>query len=146
RRSPSHSWASRRQRHSEVKRFDGSTTLADVLSRDNLYRCLQLLRQMGGSAPGLDHVKYEDVSPSELADIMGVLSQVIRNGRYRPYPTRPNPIPKAGKSETRMLKIGSICDRVVGKALYEALSPACERVFLDGSYGFRKSCNTWRML
>jgi retron-type reverse transcriptase len=45
-------------------------------------------------------------------------------------------IPKPGGGH-RTLSIRSLIDRVVSAAIYRALLPVFERLFLDGSHGFR---------
>src|SRR5262249_52560645 len=55
-------------------------------------------------------------------------------------------VAKEGTNGGRRLKIGTVADRVVGKALHEAWWPFWESRFLDCSYGFRAGRSTWMML
>lgn len=116
-----------------------------IADRENLYECFQKLRREGGQTPGIDGVSY-DLSNMEVGEIVGHLSAQILAGNYRPHPTRPVRIPKPGTSKKRTLNLGVICDRVVGKAVNEALCPYWESIFLGCSYGFRPGRGTWDML
>ena len=55
-------------------------------------------------------------------------------------------IDKPGTDEKRVLKIGVLLDRVVGKALHEALQPIWETIYLPQSFGFRPGRSAWQML
>src|SRR5262245_50111684 len=77
---------------------------------------------------------------------MGVLSECILNATYRPQDVRRIAVPKPGTGEYRILKIGVLADRVVGKALHNAFTPLWEGRFLPCSYGFRPRRSTWTLL
>ena len=117
-----------------------------VCDRDNLYHCFEQLKREGGPAAGVDGLHAADLSPSEAGAYMGVLSTCILNGTYKPQKVRRAPIPKPGSDEQRILKIGALGDRVVGKAVNNAFAPFWETKFLDCSYGFRPARSTWRLL
>jgi retron-type reverse transcriptase len=116
-----------------------------IASRDNLFRCAQEMIRDGGRAPGLDRVRPEDLTPSEIGRIAEVVSEKIMDGSYRPHKTRPVDIPK-NDGGLRTLQIRVFWDRVVARALHEAVSPLMETTFLDMSYGFRKKRNAWKLL
>ena len=67
-----------------------------IASRDSLYHSFQILAEEGGQAPGPDGITYGQLSPHEIGEIAGELSERIRNGTYRPGPTRQVSIPKRG--------------------------------------------------
>ena len=117
-----------------------------IADRDHLYQGFQQLKQEGGQAAGIDGLHATDLSPSEVGNYMGVLSATLLNGTYRPQKVRRVPIPKPGTTEHRILKIGVIGDRVVGKALHNAFTPFWEKYFLSCSYGFRPKQSAWRLL
>lgn len=117
-----------------------------IASRDNLLVCFEDARNTGGQAAGKDGITYGALSPREAGEIFGVVSETILAGRYRPSETRDVLIPKSGGRGHRVLSIGTIVDRVVAKALNEALTPLWERVWLPGSYGFRKGRDRFDML
>jgi hypothetical protein len=133
----------RRKQLAGASAFPAAVAL--IADRDNLYDCYQELRREGGRAPGIDRVTY-DLGNSEAGTILGHLSAKLLDGSYRPRPTRPVPIPKPGAGGVRTLRLGVVCDRVVGKALYRALGPAWEGVFLPCSWGFRPGRGPWHML
>ncbi len=139
-------WSRQRNKRSRSSTVKFPVTFEHVISREHLFNCFQELQRRGGPAAGLDGVRPIDVSPSEFGQIAGSLSTCLRDGTYRPTPTRSQLIPKSGSSEMRELQIGNLCDRVVGKAVHSALSPAIDEAFLEGSWGFRPNRNTWGML
>jgi retron-type reverse transcriptase len=120
-------------------------TVKQILDRDNFFDCYRELSRTGGEAPGPDGITYTDLSPHEVGQIMGKLSQVMLDGTYRPQPPRPVDIPKAGGG-TRTLHLGNLLDRVLGKVLANALEPFWEQVFLPCSWGFRPGRSAWKML
>ena len=120
--------------------------LEQIGDRDNLYHCFEQLKREGGPAAGVDGLRAADLSPSEAGEYMGVLSGCLLNGAYRPQKVRRVPIPKPGSDEHRILKIGSLGDRVVGKAVNNAFAPFWETKFMNCSYGFRPARSTWRLL
>jgi hypothetical protein len=73
------------------------------------------------------------------------LALAVRLRLYRPQPGRRVAIPKPGGGQ-RVLTIRGILDRVVSRALAEALTPLWERVFLPQSMGFRPHRGVWDML
>lgn len=108
--------------------------------------CFRQLQREGGPTPGIDGISPVDVSLREFGHIAAKLSQVLIKGSYRPQQTRRVAINKLGTDEKRILKIGVLLDRVVGKALHEALQPIWETIYLPQSYGFRPGHSAWQML
>lgn len=141
-------WRERRERRRRQLAQDAAfpVTVAQVADPDNLYACYWELRRTGGQSPGVDDVTYADLSNREAGEILRRVSAMVLDGTYRPQPTRRAAIPKAGSDKMRELRIGVICDRVVGKALHQALTPLWEGVFLDCSWGFRPARSAWKML
>jgi hypothetical protein len=111
-------------------------TLACVADPEHLVATFHAMKAEAGRAPGPDRVTFEVLGPSEVAACLRAVSQAILDGSYRPGPSRRLPIPKPGGGH-RILTIRSVFDRVVSKAIYLALLPVFERLFLDGSHGFR---------
>lgn len=73
----------------------------------------------------------------EVAFVAG-LREELRNGSYRPSPSRRKLIPKRGKpGEFRPLGIPTVKDRVVQAAVKQVLEPIFEAQFWHVSYGFR---------
>lgn len=121
-------------------------TVEMITARDNLVDCYRELQREGGPAPGVDQVRFADLSLSEAADILAKLSARIKTFRYDPQPTRPVEIAKPGTTKTRTLAIPTIMDRAIAKAVHRAFEPYWERIFLECSWGFRPSRSTWGML
>jgi RNA-directed DNA polymerase len=118
-----------------------------IANRDHLFHCWRTLAREGGRGPGIDDYTYADFSPVEVGFIVGDLSAQVLSGAYVAEPTRVVPVPKHHDSaETRKLKIGTLCDRVVGKALHEAFRPFWEKRFSPVSYGCRPRRSTWTLL
>jgi RNA-directed DNA polymerase len=120
--------------------------LEQIAHRENLFACYRQLQREGGPAAGIDGLHAADLSPREAGDYMGVLSECVLNATYRPQDVRPVAVPKPGTGEYRVLKVGVLADRVVGKALHNAFTPLWERRFLPCSYGFRPRRSTWTLL
>lgn len=116
------------------------TTKLDVkaiASADNLAVVYDVMARENGPAPGPDGLTYSQVGPSELYEVLRPVSEAVIAGTYSPGPARRVPISKGAGKGFRELTIRSVIDRVVAKALTLALTPFWEKVFLNGSHGFR---------
>jgi RNA-directed DNA polymerase len=87
-------------------------------------------------AAGVDHVTIT-MFETHLDEDLGRLSELLRNGTYRPQAIRRHYIPKPGTQEKRPLGIPTVRDRVVQTALRMVLEPIFEHEFAEHSYGFR---------
>jgi retron-type reverse transcriptase len=134
----------RRARATEI--VDREPQLANIIHPENLIRVYYELRSQGGPAPGPDGLTYQDLSYSEVAEVLRQYAQALREKAYRPQPCRLQRIPKSSGNGYRTLRIATIWDRVVATALHQALSPMWERVFLPCSYGFRRHREVRHML
>jgi hypothetical protein len=114
----------------------GGPTLARVADPEHLIATFHAMKAEAGRAPGPDRVTFEVLGPSEVAACLRAVSRAILDGSYAPGPSRKLAIPKPGGGH-RTLKIRNLIDRVVSAAIYRALLPVFERLFLDGSHGFR---------
>ena len=65
------------------------------------------------------------------------LSQQVRQNTYKPHPLRVRRIPKKNRREKRVLRIPTVTDRVLQRAVLEALYPIFEPRFLNCSFGYR---------
>jgi retron-type reverse transcriptase len=150
-----HGWSEyhwlRRRRHRQaptsangIPTLD-TTTLDDVVHHERLLEAFDELRREGGQAPGIDRRTFSDYSRSEIADVLRGVARSIREGTYRPQPARPVPIPKADGG-WRVLRIRTVVDRTVGKALARALTPLIDPLFAETSFGFRPGRSHLNML
>jgi group II intron reverse transcriptase/maturase len=64
------------------------------------------------------------------------LQQQLLSGSYRPQPVKTVVIPKPSGGQ-RMLGVPTVKDRLVQQAIHQVLSPRYERIFSQGSFGFR---------
>ena len=127
----------RRLQRRELAQTDpGGPTLAGVADPEHLIATFHAMKAEAGRAPGPDRVTFEGLGPSEAAACLRAVSKAILGGTYGPGPSRKLPIPKPGGGH-RTLSIRNLIDRVVSKAIYRAVLPVFERLFLDGSHGFR---------
>jgi retron-type reverse transcriptase len=118
-------------------------TLADIANHEFLLIVFEEMKRKGGQAPGLDGLRYDDFSRSEIADVLRNVVQTIRNGTYRPQPYRSVMRPKEDGT-FRELRLRNIIDRVIAGAINRALVPYFEPRFLPCSYGFRVSPKTYQ--
>lgn len=107
-----------------------------VHRRDVLERAWWLVRRNRG-APGIDRATIADVERYGVSRLLDELAADLKDGSYRPAPSRRVLIPKPGSSEWRGLSIPTVRDRVVQAALKLAIEPVFEADFLPCSFGFR---------
>jgi RNA-directed DNA polymerase len=91
-----------------------------------------------GGAPGIDKITLADVQEYGVTRLVDELADELKDGSYRPLPTRRVLIPKAGNTaEMRPLSIPSVRDRIVQAAVKIVLEPVFEADMLGCSFGFR---------
>lgn len=109
-------------------------SLRAVLERRALEQAWQQVRANRG-APGVDEVSV-DRWERHWQENLDRLSRQVRANTY--HPNRPRRFrvlkPEGGWRELCIL---TVTDRVLQRAVLNALEPAFEAVFLDGSYGYR---------
>lgn len=95
-------------------------------------------RNRGANTPGVDGEVHRDVSGR-----LETIREGLREGQYRPQPTRRVYIPKKG-GKFRPLGIPTATDKLVQAMVARVLTEIYEPVFTDHSHGFRKgrSCHT----
>ncbi|RRJ66879.1 group II intron reverse transcriptase/maturase [Paenibacillus oralis] len=120
----------------ESRERDGAKDLLErILGRDNLNKAYKQVKSNHG-APGIDGMTVEEALPW-LRENRNELLQSIREGRYKPSPVRRKEIPKPDGSGVRKLGIPTVVDRVIQQAIAQQLQPLFERLFSEGSYGYR---------
>jgi retron-type reverse transcriptase len=125
---------------------DRARLVCDLLPRvadpRNLFLAVEYLSKHGGQAPGPDGLRYGDLTRSEVYSWARAASKAILNGTYKPGPERVLEIPKASGKGTRTIRLASILDRAVGRAITQILQPALDPLFLDTTVGYRPGRNT----
>ena len=91
-------------------------------------------------AKGIDGVAKDDYSINLEANIKHLVMR-MRNGSYKPEPTRRVYIPKDGSNKMRPLGISCYEDKIVEKVIAEILTMVYEPKFYNTSYGFRPNRN-----
>ncbi|MEK5056833.1 reverse transcriptase domain-containing protein [Paenibacillus sp. FSL H7-0326] len=120
----------------EGRERDSATDLMErILDRDNLNRAYKQVKRNHG-APGIDGMTVEAALPW-LRENREKLLQSIRGGSYKPSPVRRKEIPKPDGSGVRKLGIPTVVDRVIQQAIAQQLQSLFERLFPDGSNGYR---------
>ena len=116
-----------------------SKLLEDILSDDNIARAIKVVKARKG-ASGIDHMSIYELD-DYFKDNLSNIKDLIRKRKYKPLPVRRTEIPKPDGSK-RPLGIPCVKDRVLQQAIFQVLTPICEEVFSDSSYGFRpnRSC------
>ena len=116
-----------------------SELLEKILSNDNMNAAYKQVRANKG-AGGVD-----DVTVEELGDYIrknwNSIREQIRRREYNPQPVRRVEIPKPNGG-VRKLGIPTVMDRVIQQGIVQVISPMCEPLFSEWSYGFRpnRSC------
>ncbi len=111
------------------------TLLQQTLQPANLRRAWEAVAENGGM-PGVDNLSIRVWRRTWEARLMA-LAQAVRTGQYRASPLRERRIPKSTPGQFRTLRIPTVTDRVLQRAVLQRLYPICEPRFLDCSTGYR---------
>jgi RNA-directed DNA polymerase len=116
-----------------------SELLEKILSRNNMNEAYKRVKTKNG-AGGVDDMEIEDL-PEYIRENWDSIKEQIRERKYKPQPVRRAEIPKPDGSK-RKLGIPTVMDRVIQQAIAQVISPMCEPLFSENSYGFRpnRSC------
>lgn len=108
--------------------------LEEILKDDNIQNAVSKVYSNKGTS-GID-----GVSVTELNDYMkqnwNRIKEEISKREYKPQPVKRVEIPKPNGG-IRKLGIPTVIDRVIEQAIVQKISPICEPIFDDNSYGFR---------
>lgn len=107
-----------------------------LLRRDVLERAWGMVRANRGAA-GIDRQTLAEVEQYGIDRLLDELATALKDGSYRPLPTRRVLIPKPGSRERRPLSIPTVRDRIVQTAVKIVVEPILEADFLPCSFGFR---------
>lgn len=78
----------------------------------------------------------DDVESYGAVKFLSEIAETLKNGEYRPFPTKRVYIPK-GDGKERPLGLLTIRDKMVQTATKLVIEPIFEADFKDNSYGFR---------
>lgn len=141
-------------RTEQLRRYEqaaGNAARGDVASRNdladrmfpwlvdtrNLMLAIEHIRREGPKAPGPNGIRTEELSGSECIQAARVLAEALKTDRYRLGPTREVRIPKVSGEGHRTLQLLNAEDKIVHRALLQAIAPFVDPQFFDRSYGFR---------
>lgn len=116
-----------------------SELLEKILSKDNMNLAYKKVCANKG-AGGVDEVTVEELG-EYIKENWESIREQIRKREYKPQPVRRVEIPKPSGG-VRKLGIPTVMDRVIQQGIVQVVSPMCEPMFSDWSYGFRpnRSC------
>ena len=111
-----------------------SQLLEAILNRDNMALAYKKVIANKG-AGGVDGIGVEEID-AYLKENWSEIREKIRNQKYKPQPVRRVEIPKPNGG-VRNLGIPTVVDRIIEQAIAQKLTPMCEPLFSEYSYGFR---------
>ena len=116
-----------------------SELLEKILSKDNMNAAYKRVCANKG-AGGVDGVSVEELG-EYIKENWESIREQIRRREYKPQPVRRVEIPKPNGG-VRKLGIPTVMDRVIQQGIVQVMSPICEPLFSEWSYGFRpgRSC------
>lgn len=103
----------------------------------NVMLAIDFLRTKGGSAPGPNDLRLDDLGSGERWDMARALGGAILAGTYCPGPHREVHIPKGPGRGYRTLRIQDVEDRVVQRAIVQIVQPLIDPTFSSTSLGYR---------
>lgn len=111
-----------------------SELLEKILGKKNMNEAYKKVCANKG-ASGVDGMELEELD-GYIRENWDSISEQIRKRSYSPQPVRRVEIPKPNGSK-RKLGIPTVMDRVIQQGIAQVISPMCEPLFSEHSYGFR---------
>ncbi len=111
------------------------TLLEQALHPENLRDAWEAVASNEGSA-GVDSLSIRRWQRNWEERLVS-LAMDVRGNRYRPHKLRLRRIPKEQPGEWRLLRIPTVTDRVLQRAVLQTLYPVFEPRFLSCSFGYR---------
>jgi len=109
------------------------TPYQTIFSKASLFEALKRIKSKGS---GLDKEALEAFKQDAKQNIETLYTEVI-DGSYAPQPIKKIAIPK-NKTEFRPIALASVRDKVVQRALVNAIEPYFDKKMSDKSYGYRR--------
>lgn len=113
-----------------------SELLEKILDKRNMNEAYKKVCANKG-AGGVDGMEIKELD-GYIRENWDSIKEQIRKRSYKPQPVRRVEIPKPNGSK-RKLGIPTVMDRVIQQGIAQVISPMCEPLFSDHSYGFRPS-------
>lgn len=116
-----------------------SELLEKILDKRNMNEAYKKVCANKG-AGGVDGMELSELD-GYIRENWDSIKEQIRKRSYKPQPVRRVEIPKPNGSK-RNLGIPTVMDRVIQQGIAQVISPICEPLFSEYSYGFRpnRSC------
>lgn len=116
-----------------------SELLEKILSNENMNAAYKRVCTNKG-AGGVDNVTVEELE-DYIKEHWNSIREQIKHREYKPQAVRRVEIPKPNGG-VRKLGIPTVMDRVIQQGIVQIISPMCEPMFSEWSYGFRpdRSC------
>ena len=116
-----------------------SELLEKILSKDNMNAAYKRVCANKG-AGGVDGMTVDELG-DYIRENWNSIREQIRRREYKPQPVKRVEIPKLNGG-VRNLGIPTVMDRVIQQGIVQVISPMCEPLFSEWSYGFRpnRSC------
>jgi RNA-directed DNA polymerase len=114
----------------------GMTILERAINIESLKKSLRTLDNSGAS--GFDGLTVEDVKSAGSPYIQAIVED-IHNDRYKQEKVRIVKIPKVDSNKKRVIKMLSVRDRLVHKAIADYLYPIIDNRLSKMSYAFRRN-------
>ena len=116
-----------------------SELLEKILSNENMNAAYKRVCANKG-AGGVDNVTVEELE-DYIKEHWNSIREQIKHRKYKPQAVRRVEIPKPNGG-VRRLGIPTVMDRVIQQGIVQIISPMCEPMFSEWSYGFRpdRSC------
>lgn len=115
-----------------------SKMLEEILDIQNMNEAYKKVRANKG-ASGVDGVTIDEL-PEYIQENWKTIREEIRKRKYKPQPVERVEIPKPDGGK-RKLGIPTVMDRVIQQAIVQVITPICEPIFSEYSYGFRPNRN-----
>ena len=107
-----------------------------VYEPGRLHEAWQQVKKNAGVA-GIDKMTVEEFASRET-ELLGIIHEKLKSGRYRFKPARRVLIPKEGTSKMRKLGIPVVMDRIASQSVNLVFGGIFDPGFTESSFGFRR--------